>query len=132
MARALGLEQALEHGNRVGRSHADRLVENHPAMNVALVATRLVVLARLLGVARIVVAAALIIVAGAALAVAGATFVVASAALAVVMRFTRKNIFFSVVRDRQFAARSRPWRWANSSLVVRIGCEVSLHRRCSQ
>src|SRR6185295_19048200 len=91
MAGALGLEQALEHGDRVRRGHADRLVEHHPAMNVALVAPRLVVLARLLSVAWIVVAAALIVVAGVALAIAGATFVVAA-------RFTRKNIFFGVVR----------------------------------
>src|SRR5206468_7167267 len=69
VAGALGLEQALEHGNRVRRGHADRLVENDPAVDVALVATRLVVLARLLGVTWIVVA-------GAALAVA--TFVVAT------------------------------------------------------
>src|SRR2546423_1992685 len=68
VAGALGLEQALEHGNRVRRSHADRLVENDPAVDVALVATRLVVLARLLGVTGIVVAGA---------ALAGATFVVA-------------------------------------------------------
>src|SRR6185436_18385257 len=60
VAGAFGLEQALEHGDRVRRGHADRLVENHPAMNVALVATRLIVLTGLLGVARIVVAATLI------------------------------------------------------------------------
>src|SRR4051812_49846993 len=57
VAGALGLEQALEHGNRVRRGHADRLVENYPAVNVALVATRLVVLARLLFVAGSVVSA---------------------------------------------------------------------------
>src|SRR5207248_9983675 len=74
VAGALGLEQALEHGNRVRRSHADRLVENHPAMDGALVATRLVVLARLRVVARIGVAAALVGV--------RAAFAFASAALA--------------------------------------------------
>src|SRR6185369_10784607 len=73
VARAFGLEQALEHSDRVRRGHADRLVENHPAVHVALVATRLVVLARLLFMARIVVAAALAVIAGAALAVASAT-----------------------------------------------------------
>src|ERR1700760_3462156 len=43
MARALGLEQALHDRERVGRGHADRLVEHDPAMDVALVAPRLVV-----------------------------------------------------------------------------------------
>ena len=36
MAGALGLEQALDHAHRVGRGHAHRLVENAPAVNVAL------------------------------------------------------------------------------------------------
>ena len=38
---ALGLEQSLHHADRVGRGHADRLVENDPAMDVALVAFEL-------------------------------------------------------------------------------------------
>ena len=66
MAGALGLEQALEHGDRVRRGHADRLVEDDPAMDVALVAPRLVVLALLLALTcltRIVVAAALVVAA---------------------------------------------------------------------
>ena len=48
VAGALGLEQPLHDRDRVGRGHADRLVEHDPAMDVALVAARLVVLARLL------------------------------------------------------------------------------------
>jgi len=66
---ALGLEQALEHGDRMRRGHADRLVEDHPAMNVALVAPRLVVWPRLFALtgiltwilARIVVAVARVV-----------------------------------------------------------------------
>src|SRR6185369_62467 len=85
MSGAPGLEQPLEHGNRVRRGHADRLVENHPAVDVALVASRLIVLARLLGVTRIVVAAAF------ASFVAGATLVVAT-------QLIWKNIFFGIVR----------------------------------
>src|SRR5207302_9171658 len=64
MAGALGLEQALEDRDRVRRGHADRLVEHHPAMDVALVAARLIVLALLLAqlfLARIVVAATSIV-----------------------------------------------------------------------
>src|SRR3954470_10570284 len=80
VAGALGLKQALEHGHRMRRGHADRLVENHPAVDGALVAARLVVLARLLGVARIVVAAALFF--------AGTTFVVAGATIVVAARLT--------------------------------------------
>ena len=51
VAGALGLEQPLHHRDRLRRGHADRLVEHHPAMDVALVAPRLVVLARLLAAA---------------------------------------------------------------------------------
>ena len=65
-------ERRVDDGNRVRRGHADRLVENDPAVDVALVASRLIVLARLLGVTRIVVAAAF------ASFVAGATLVVAT------------------------------------------------------
>ena len=38
MARALGLEQALHDAHSVRRRHADRLVENDPAVHVVLVA----------------------------------------------------------------------------------------------
>ena len=41
MAGALGLEQPLHDRDRMGRGHADRLVEHHPAVDVALVAPRL-------------------------------------------------------------------------------------------
>src|SRR6185312_4709840 len=82
MAGALGLEQPLEYGDRMSGGHADRLVEDHPAVDVALVAPRLVVLSRLLALTRIVIATALF--------VAGATVVIATLA--------RKNIFLSVVR----------------------------------
>ena len=51
MAGALGLEQPFHHRDRLGRGHADRLVEHDPAMDVALVAPRLVVRARLLAAA---------------------------------------------------------------------------------
>src|SRR5579872_5536978 len=54
VACALGLEQALHDGDRMGGGHADRLVENDPAMHVALFASRLVVRPHLL-LARIVV-----------------------------------------------------------------------------
>src|SRR5207237_6532256 len=47
VARAFGLEQPLHHGDGLGRSHADRLVEHHPAVNVALVPPRLIVWAGL-------------------------------------------------------------------------------------
>ena len=43
MAGALGREQPLHHADRVGRGHADRLVEHDPAMHVALVALELLV-----------------------------------------------------------------------------------------
>ena len=36
MARLLGREPALHHRDRVGRCHADALVENDPAIDVAL------------------------------------------------------------------------------------------------
>src|SRR5260221_1735036 len=52
VAGALGLEQPLHDRDRMRRGHADRLVEHDPAMDVALVAARLVVRARLLARAR--------------------------------------------------------------------------------
>src|SRR5438045_9463115 len=54
MTCALGLEQTFDDRDRMRRRHADRLVEHDPAMDVALVATRLVVLPRRPGLARIV------------------------------------------------------------------------------
>jgi hypothetical protein len=63
MAGALGLEQTLGDRHRLGRGHADRLVEDHPAMDVALVAADLPLMLALAAVAvlalraRIVVAA---------------------------------------------------------------------------
>ncbi len=62
MAGALGRKQPLQHRDRMGRGHADRLVEHDPAMDVALVAARLIVLARLL-LPRIVVGAPLLVAA---------------------------------------------------------------------
>jgi len=38
VAGALGVEQPLHHRDRVGRGHADRLVEHHPAVDVAALA----------------------------------------------------------------------------------------------
>src|SRR5450759_4078902 len=70
MAGALGLEQPLHHRDRVGRGHADRLVEHDPAVDVALVAPGLVILTRLLA---------------------------AAPAILVVTRI-RRNIFFGAVR----------------------------------
>ncbi len=55
VACAFGLEQPLHDGDRMGRGHADRFVEHDPAMDVALVAARLAILARLFAGARIVV-----------------------------------------------------------------------------
>src|SRR6266850_1203028 len=52
MAGALGLEQPFHDRDRLGRGHADRLVEHDPAVDVALVAARLVVLARRLAAVR--------------------------------------------------------------------------------
>jgi hypothetical protein len=58
MAGALGLEQALGDRDGLGRGHADRLVEDHPAMNVALVAPDLALLTLLAALmAGIVIAA---------------------------------------------------------------------------
>src|ERR1700694_1839089 len=48
MSGAFGLEQPLHDRDRMGRGHADRLVEHDPAVDVAPVAPRLVILARLL------------------------------------------------------------------------------------
>ena len=45
MSRAFCGKQPLHHRNRMGRGHADRLVENDPAMDVALVAAGLLALA---------------------------------------------------------------------------------------
>jgi hypothetical protein len=47
MAGALGIEQALEDGDRMGRGHADGLVENHPAMDIAAITLLLAALALL-------------------------------------------------------------------------------------
>src|SRR5262249_17664493 len=44
MAGALGVEQALHHGDGLRRGHADRLVERHPAMDIAAVALLLLLL----------------------------------------------------------------------------------------
>ncbi len=41
MAGALGAEQPLHHAHRMGRGHADRLVEHEPAVHVALLALAL-------------------------------------------------------------------------------------------
>ena len=41
VAGALGREQALDDADRMGRGHADRLVEHEPAVHVALVALEL-------------------------------------------------------------------------------------------
>src|SRR5262249_32958402 len=53
---ALGWKQAFHRRRRLPRGHADRLVEHDPAMDVALVAARLIVGPPLLACARIVVA----------------------------------------------------------------------------
>ena len=45
MASALGGKQPLHDGNGLRRRHPDRLVKHDPAVNVALVAPRLTVLA---------------------------------------------------------------------------------------
>ncbi len=55
MTCASRLEQTLDDRDRLSRRHADRLVEHDPAMDVALVAARLIVLPRWPGLARIVV-----------------------------------------------------------------------------
>src|SRR6185437_3188006 len=61
MAGTLGREQPLHHGDRLRRRHADRLVEHDPAMDVALVASWVVVVLALLpGRTRIVIAARLV------------------------------------------------------------------------
>src|ERR1700732_4437634 len=57
VARALGLEQPLHDRDRMGRGHADWFVEDDPAVDVALVASRLVVGARLLATARVTLVA---------------------------------------------------------------------------
>src|SRR5258707_5053563 len=55
VGRAFGLEQALHDRDRVGRGHADRLVEHDPAVDVTLVAPRLALLPLLLVAAGVVV-----------------------------------------------------------------------------
>src|SRR4030088_1757425 len=76
MARPLGLEQPLHDCDRLRRLHADRLVERDPAVDVTLVAPRLVIWARLLAGVRAIFA----------------------------VKRVRRNIFFSAVRitDRRF------------------------------
>src|SRR6266403_1017631 len=54
-AGALGGKQPLHDRHRMGRGHADRLVQHHPAMHVALVAPGLALITAL--VARIIVSA---------------------------------------------------------------------------
>ena len=81
-------------------------------MDVALVAARLVVLARLLAsCARIVVDAARLVADASA----------------------SEKYFFQRRANRRFGASITLLAVVTIiSLVVRIGCEVSLHRRCSQ
>jgi hypothetical protein len=106
MAGALGIEQALEDGDRMGRGHADGLVENHPAMDVAAITLLLAALALLF-----------------ASPAAGADRYAARAA---------EKLFSAGVFDRRFAARARCLEWSHSSVLVRICLEVFLNRRCSQ
>ena len=114
VAGALGLEQPLHDRDRMRRGHADRLVEHDPAVDVALVAARLVVRARLLARARRLLVA------------------MSSHRDSSHRDLHPKKYFFSRRPNRRFAARSGCLRWSQSSAFVLVWCEVSLHRRCSQ
>src|ERR1019366_5295741 len=140
VAGAPGLEQPLHDRDRMGRGHADRLVEHDPAMDVALVAPGLVVLARLLAAAGAVVA----------------RIIVPVCVLRAVAIRIRRNIFFGAVRianwlfgravygghDHQVTLPNlaglvrgpfAPRVFSSILLILGFsGANVSLHFRCSQ